>query len=139
MLSEKTRVRIKRGTWVKMPNKSKWLTDLKTHANNAIKDLTLIANHIPEEVLSEIFRPMGRGVIKREQDEYLETLFGAILEPTNVRTILLNEMIANLVFQKLKDALPTEMVNELGSDIGKTWTYAKVLARYADKPLMRKD
>jgi len=35
-------------------------------------------------------------------------------------------------------ALPIEVINELGSDIGKTWTYAKMAKAYWDKSSERK-
>lgn len=138
MLQQRTRERIKEHNWTKLSNQSKFFKDLRERGLSAIEDLTLLAKKLSEDQLQEIFRPKPTKTTKREEDRYLESLLRVILEPSNTRTILLTEMMANLVYQKLQRELPLEMVNELSGDIGKTWTYAKVLARYADKPLLRR-
>ncbi|MBN4046076.1 hypothetical protein JYT57_00160 [Nitrosarchaeum koreense] len=94
-------------------------------SNLAIKDLTLIAKKLDEKQLEEIFT-----------SEKLAPLVLAILEPKNKRTTYINEMLAGRVFNKLVSELPLTLVNELGSDIGKTWTYAKMASEFSDKPLM---
>lgn len=71
--------------------------------------------------------------------EKLAPLILAILEPQNKRTIYIAEMLAGRVFNKLIDELPKNIVNELSSDIGKTWTYAKIASEFLDKPLIGKN
>jgi hypothetical protein len=87
----------------------------------------LIANEIDEKQLEEIFTA-----------EKLGPLIIAILNPRNKRTIDVAEMLANRVFQKLSNELPTTMVDSLSSDIGKTWTYAKMASEFWGKPIIGK-
>lgn len=48
-------------------------------------------------------------------------------------------MLASRVFNKLAFELPLTVVNELGSDLGKTWTYAKIASEFWDKSLKGKN
>jgi len=82
---------------------------------------------LTEKQLEEIFT-----------SEKLAPLMAAILEPKNGRTLYINEMLAGRVFNKLASVLPLTIVNELGSDLGKTWTYAKIASEFWDKSLKGK-
>lgn len=124
MLSESTKKRIKQRKIYKHSNPSQLLKRVKKQSSKAIKDLVLIAENLEEEQLQEIFT-----------SDKLAPLILAILEPKNKRTIHINEMLAGKVFNKLASELPLALVNELGSDLGKTWTYAKMASEYWDKSL----
>jgi len=50
---------------------------------------------------------------------------------------IITERMAYVAAHKLILELPNDVVQSLGGDIAKTWTYANLLAQYADKPLMR--
>jgi len=67
----------------------------------------------------------------------LNPLIRTLLNPKNKRTIDITEMLSYLVFQKLMHEFPPTIVNELSSDIGKTWTYAKMASEFWDKPLIK--
>jgi len=108
-------------------NPAQFLIRVKEQSNDAIRDLTLIAKNLDEKQLGGIFT-----------SDKLAPLILAILEPRNKRTIYINEMLAGRVFNKLVSELPLTLVNELGSDIGKTLTYAKLASEYWDKPLTGK-
>ncbi len=127
MLLESTRLRIKKRKMLKHSNPSQFLKRVTKECNEATEDLTLVAKNFEEEHLEEIFTV-----------EKLAPLILAILEPKNKRTINIAEMLAGRVFNKLASELPTVLVNELGSDLGKTWTYAKMASEYWDKPLTGK-
>ena len=128
MLSESTRKRIKQRKIYKHSNPSQLLKRVREQSNQAIKDLTLVAENLEEEQLQEIFT-----------SEKLAPLILAILEPQNRRAMNIAEMLAGRVFNKLASELPPVIVNELSSDIGKTWTYAKMASEYWDKPLIEKN
>lgn len=125
MLSESTKKRIKERKVQKYSNPSQLLKRVKEQSSQAIKDLTLIANNLEEEHLEEIFT-----------SDNLAPLILAILEPRNKRTTYINEMFAGRVFNKLVSELPSSIVNELGSDLGKTWTYTKMASEFSDKQLV---
>lgn len=97
-----------------------------------IRDLTLMLKYLKKN------KPFGEAL---EEEIFtvknLEPFFVELLEPSGIRTVLLTEQMANRVFQKLVRELPIDMVNSLSEDIGKTWTYASLLAKYYDKPLAR--
>ena len=128
MLSESTKKRIKERKMHKHSNPSQLLTRIKAQSNQAIKDLTLIAKNLEEEQLEEIFT-----------SEKLAPLILAILEPKNGRTIYITEMLAGRVFNKLESELPYTIVSELGGDLGKTWTYAKIASEFWDKSQKEKN
>jgi|Marorgknorr_s2lv_3_1036020.scaffolds.fasta_scaffold18278_4 hypothetical protein len=127
MLSESTRKRIKQRKIYKHSNPSQLLKRVREQSSEAIKDLTLIAKNLEEEQLQEIFT-----------SEKLAPLMEAILQPKSGRTLYINEMLAGRVFNKLALELPLTIVNELGSDLGKTWTYAKIASEFWDKSLTGK-
>ena len=127
MLSESARKRIRERKMLKHSNPSQFLKRVKKECNEDIKDFELVAKNFEEKHLEEVFTA-----------EKLEPLIQILLNPKNKRAIDITEMLANRVFQKLVGELPVEMVNELGSDIGKTWTYAKVAKAYWDKSIERK-
>lgn len=122
MLSKTTKKRIIERKTLKHSNPSQFLKRVRNECNEDIKDLTLIANKLEEKELENIFT-----------EKNLEPLIISILKPKNQRTVEIMEMLANRVFQKLMGELPVDMVNELGSDIGKTWTYAKLAREYGSK------
>ncbi|MCH7649344.1 MAG: hypothetical protein IIA83_12165 [Thaumarchaeota archaeon] len=122
MLSESTRKRIKQRKIYKHSNPSQLLKRVREQSSKAIKDLTLIAKNLEEGQLQEIFT-----------SEKLAPLMEAILQPKSGRTLYINEMLAGRVFNKLALELPLTIVNELGSDLGKTWTYAKIASEFWDK------
>ena len=122
MLSESTRKRIKQRKIYKHSNPSQLLKRVRELSSEAIKDLTLIAKNLEEEQLQEIFT-----------SEKLAPLMEAILQPKSGRTLYINEMLAGRVFNKLALELPLTIVNELGSDLGKTWTYAKIASEFWDR------
>ena len=122
MLSESTRKRIKQRKIYKHSNPSQLLKRVREQSSEAIKDLTLIAKNLEEEQLKEIFT-----------SEKLAPLMEAILQPKSGRTLYINEMLAGRVFNKLALELPLTIVNELGSDLGKTWTYAKIASEFWDR------
>ena len=127
MLLKSTRIRIKKRKTLKHSNPTQFLKRIEKECNEATKDLTLVANNFEEKYLEEIFTA-----------EKLAPLILAILEPQNKRTMNIAEMLAGRVFNKLASELPPVIVNELSSDIGKTWTYAKMASEYWDKPLLGK-
>ena len=126
MLSVKVRKRIKERKMKKHSNPSLFFSRIKNASVSAIKDLTLIAEKFDEEQLEDIFT-----------EKELEQLIKIILKPRSKRTIMITEALAYQIWQKLARELPTDMVNNLGGDISKTWVYAKLLSQYADKPMMR--
>ena len=122
MLGKSTRKRISSKKMLDQANPSQDLRRIRDKCNLAIKDLTLIAKNLEEEQLQEIFT-----------SEKLAPLMEAILQPKNGRTLYINEMLAGRVFNKLVSVLPLTITNELGSDLGKTWTYAKIASEFWDK------
>ncbi len=129
MLSDITRKRIKqRGKMKDHSNPAQFLSRVKNQSHIAIKDLTLITENLDEKHLEDVFTA-----------EKLLPLVRSLLKSKNKRTIEITEMLANCVFQKLASELPHTMVNELGSDIGKTWTYAKMALEFWDKPIIGKN
>ena len=127
MLGKTTRKRILDKKMLDQANPYQDLKRIREKCNLAIKDLTLVAKNLDEEQLEEIFTS-GK----------LAPLILAILEPKNKRTIYITEMLAGRVFNKLALELPLVLVNELGSDLGKTWTYAKIASEFWDKSLTGK-
>ena len=122
MLGKPTRKRILEKKMLDQANPYQGLKRIERISNQAIKDLTLVAKNMDEKQLQEIFTV-----------EKLEPLIRTLLKRKNKRTIYITEMLANRIFQKLIGELPMEMVNELASDIGKTWVYAKVAKAYWNK------
>jgi len=127
MLGKPLRRRISNGKVLDQVNPYQDLKNVRDKSNLAIRDLILVAEKMDEKQLQEIF------TVKK-----LQMLIQILLEPKNKRTIDISEMLANCVFQKLMKELPTNIVKELGPDIGKTWTYAKMASEYWDKPLLGK-
>ena len=126
MLFKLTRKRIKERKTLKHSNPSQFLKRAKDQSLQAIEDLALIAENLEEEYLEEIF----------VNDKFV-ALLKAILKPKSKGAFQITELLANLATQKLMLELPNEMVNNLGADIGKTWTYAQLLRKYHDKPLVK--
>jgi len=126
LLSKLTIKRIKERKTLKHSNPSQFLKRTKEQCSQAIVDLTLIAENLEEEHLEEIF-----------VDDKFVALLRAILEPQSKGAFQITEILANLATQKLFLELPNKMVNSLGADIGKTWTYAQFLTDYHDKPLVK--
>jgi len=122
MLGKATRKRISSKKMLDQKNPYQDLRRIIEKCNLAIKDLTLVAKKLDEKQLEEIFT-----------SEKLARLMEAILQPKNGRTLYINEMLAGRVFNKLALELPLTIVNELGSDLGKTWTYAKIASEFWDK------
>ena len=127
MLGKPTRKRISSKKMLDQANPYQDLKRIREKCNQAIKDLTLVAKKLDEKQLEEIFTA-GK----------LAPLMAAILEPKNGRTLYINEMLAGRVFNKLALELPLTIVNELGSDLGKTWTYAKIASEFWDRSLKGK-
>lgn len=111
---------------LKHSNPSQLLKRTKEQCSQAIVHLTIIAENLEEEHLEEIF-----------VNKKFVALLKAILKPKTKGAFQLTELLANLATQKLMLELPNEMVNSLGADIGKTWTYAQLLRKYHDKPLVK--
>ncbi len=122
MLGKTTRKRILEKKMLDQANPYQDLKRIREKCNLAIKDLTLVAKKLDEKQLEEIFT-----------SEKLARLMEAILQPKSKRTLYINEMLAGRVFNKLALELPLTIVNELGSDLGKTWTYAKIASEFWDK------
>jgi tRNA A37 methylthiotransferase MiaB len=125
MLSKLTKSRIKERKIHKHSNPSQLLKRVKDQSNQAIRDLTLIAENLEEEYLADIFT-----------EEKLDPLIRALLNPKSKRAIEITEMLANCVLQKLVVTLPNEMVNDLAADIGKTVTYASLAKNFWNRPLI---
>jgi len=122
MLGKSTRKRISSKKMLDQANPYQDIIRIREKCNLAIKDLTLVAKKLDEKQLEKIFT-----------SEKLAPLMEAILEPKNGRTLYINEMLAGRVFNKLVHVLPLTITNELGSDLGKTWTYAKIASEFWDK------
>ena len=114
--------------WSKQSNPSQYLKRIERKSNLAIKDLTLIAEKLDEKQLGEIFTP-----------EKLGPLIIAILDKKNLRSLEINEMFANRVYQKLINDLHPDMANQFSSDIGKSWFIAQMAVAYWDKPFSGKN
>ena len=127
MLGKATRKRILEKKLLDQANPYQDLKRIRKKCDLAIKELTLVAKKLDEKQIEEIFT-----------SEKLEPLIQSLLLPKNKRTVDITEMLANRVFQKLMGVLPLDIINELGSDIGKTWTYAKLAKVYWDKSSERK-
>lgn len=125
MLSELTKKRIRERKIYKHSNPSQFLSRTKEQGSQEIKDLILLAENLEEEQLEEIFT-----------EKKLDPLIRALLNPKNKRAIEITEMLANCIFQKLVLTLPTDMVNDLGADIGKTWAFAKMAKDFWNKPFI---
>ena len=107
-------------------NPSQFFHRTKRKSLLAIEDLTLVAKNLEEEHLKEIF----------VNDKFV-ALLRAILEPKSKVAFQITELLANLATQKLFLELPNKLVNGMGADIGKTWTYAQLLIDYHDKALVK--
>lgn len=112
---------------LKHSNPSQFMKRAKTEVIGDIKDLTLVAENFEEEQLADIFTA-----------ESLRPLIKSILNSRSYRTMVITEMLANNVYQKLMNELPTNMANEFSSDIAKSWTFSQVLVEYWNKPLSPK-
>ena len=126
MFKKATRERIRKHKWSEHSNQTQFFKRIKEEIHSGFKDITLVAKELPEEQLEEIFT-----------EKELEQLIKIILKPRSKRTIMITESIAYQIWQKLARELPTDIVNNLGGDIAKTWIYAKMLSEYADKPMMK--
>jgi len=126
LLSKSTIKRIKERKTLKHSNPSQLIKRAKEQSLEAIIRLTIIAENLEEDHLEEIF----------VNDKFV-ALLRAILKPKSKGAFQITELLANLATQKLMLELPNKMVNDLGADIGKTWTYAKLLTDYHDKPLVK--
>ncbi len=122
MLSELSRKRIKERKTLKHSNPSQFLKRIREQSNIAIKDLTLVADNFEPDQISDAITAKN-----------LEPFIMAVLKPKDKRSAEIMEMLANRVFQKLIGELPISIVNELGADIGKTWTYSKLAVELWDK------
>lgn len=128
MFKKGTRTIIRSHKWTKHSNQTQFFKRIRDEIHLGLKDITLAAKELPEEQLGEIFTV-----------EKIVPLLRTLLEPRSKRVILINERMAFEVANKLIRELPNDLVNSLGGDIGKTWTYANLLAQYADKPLLGKN
>lgn len=127
MFKKGTRERIRKHRWSKHSNQTQFFKRIKEDIHLDLKDMILTAKEIPEEQLEEIFTA-----------NKIKPLLIALLKPKNKRSILIAEIMAAIVFEKLMRELPLNMVNTLRGDIGKTWVYTNLLAEYADKPLLKR-
>jgi hypothetical protein len=118
MLSTDTRKRIRTRKWKTHSNPPQFLARAKEQSDQAIRDLTLIAEKFPEKHLNDVFTV-----------EKLRPLMKAILESKSMRTLIITEMIAGKVYEKLMSELSTDLANALSSDIGKSWMYAQILVK----------
>ena len=126
MLTQSTRNRIKERKIYKHSNPPQFLNRVKEQSLAAIKDLTFIAKNLEEKHLEDIFT-----------DKTLEPLLRSILNPKSKRVLDITELISHRAFQKLMVTFPNEVANDFKFDMGKTWLFARLLADYADKPLLR--
>ena len=125
MLGKSTRRRILAGELLDQANPYQDFKRIEKKSEQAIEDLTLVAEKMDEKQLAEIFT-----------EEKLDPLIQALLNPKNKRAIEITEMLAKCIYQKLILTLPTEMVNDLGADIGKTWAFAKMAKDFWNKPFI---
>ena len=126
MLGKSTRKRISSKKMLDQANPYQDLKRIREKCNLAITDLTLIAKNLDEKQLQEIFTV-----------EKIKPLLVELLKPKNKRVILIAEIMAAVVSDKLLRELPSTIVNTLKADIEKTWVYANMLAEYADKPMLK--
>ena len=126
MLGKSTRKRISSKKMLDQANPYQDLKRIREKCNLAITDLTLIAKNLDEKQLQEIFTV-----------EKIKPLLVELLKPKNKRVILIAEIMAAVVSDKLLLELPSTIVNTLKADIEKTWVYANMLAEYADKPMLK--
>ncbi len=121
MFKKGTIEKIRKHKWVTHSNQTQFFTRIRDEIHLGFKDMTVIADELPEEQLKEIFT-----------EENLKPLIISILKPHNQRTIHITEMIAYQLWLKLLDELPDNMVNNLRGDIGKTWVYANLLKEHTN-------
>ena len=126
MLGKSTRKRISSKKMLDQANPYQDLKRIREKSNLAIRDLTLVAKNLDEKQLQEIFTV-----------EKIKPLLVELLKPKNKRVILIAEIMAAVVSDKLLLELPSTIVNTLKADIEKTWVYANMLAEYADKPMLK--
>ena len=126
MLGKSTRKRISSKKMLDQANPYQDLKRIREKCNLAITDLTLIAKNLDEKQLQEIFTV-----------EKIKPLLVELLKPKNKRVILIAEIMAAVVSDKLLRELPSTIVNTLKADIEKTWVYANMLVEYADKPMLK--
>lgn len=126
MLSKETKKRLKTRKVLKHSNPAQFLLRTKVQARNAIKDLIFLAENLEEKHLADIF-----------SEKEVERLIKTVLNPRSVRTIMITEAVAFQVWQKVGRELPTDLLNLFSTEIGKTWSYAKMLSLYADKPMLK--
>ena len=126
MLHKSTIKRIKERKMFKHSNPSQLIKRVKTEGSQDIIELTVIAEGLEDKHLEEIF----------VTDKFV-ALLKAILKPKSKGAFQLTELFLKLATQKLMLELPNDIVNNLGTDIQKTWTLAKLLTQYHDKPLVR--
>lgn len=126
MFKKATRERIRKHKWSEHSNQTQFFKRIKDEIHVGFKDMTLVTKELPEEQLEEIFTV-----------EKIKSLLVELLKPKNKRTILIAEIMAAIVSDKLLRELPLIMINNLKNDISKTWIYARLLSEYADKPLIK--
>jgi len=126
MFKKATRERIRKHKWSEHSNQTQFFRRIKNEIHLGFKDMILVAKELPEEQLEEIFTV-----------EKIKPLLVELLKPKNKRSILIAEIMSLVVFNKLMHELPSNIVNTLRGDIGKTWVYANLLAEYADKPMLK--
>ena len=122
MLSKSSRKRIRERKMLKHSNPSQFLKRIREQSKTCIDDLTLIVENLEPNQIEDIITA-----------ENIEPFIIAMLKSKDRRTAVIMEMLANRIFQKLMGELPISIVNELGSDIGKTWTYSKLVVELWDK------
>lgn len=107
---------------LKHSNPSQFLKRIRGQSKVSIDDLTLIVENLEPNQIDDIITAKN-----------LEPFIIAVLKSKDRRTAVIMEMLANRIFQKLIGELPISIVDELGSDIGKTWTYSKLVVELWDK------
>lgn len=128
MLSKDTKKRIKEQKMKKHSNPSQFATRVKNASLSALEDLALIAEKLDEEQLKEIFTP-----------EKLRPLILALLEPRNLRTLKVTELLAGRIYQKLMNDLHPDIANQFSSEIGRSWFMVQMAVAYWDKPFSVKN
>jgi len=126
MFKKATRERIRKHKWSEHSNQTQFFKRIRDEIHLGFKDMILVAKELPEEQLEEIFTV-----------EKIKPLLVELLKPKNKRVILIAEIMAAVVSDKLLRELPSTIVNTLKADIEKTWVYANMLAEYADKPMLK--
>lgn len=127
MFKKATRERIRTHKWSEHSNQTQFFKRIRDEIHLGIKDITLAAKELPEKQLEEIFTV-----------DKIRPLVDTLLKPRNKRTALIAKDMTEAVYQKLVLELPNEIVNGFGSEIGKTYMFASILAQDPNKPLRKK-